>query len=123
MEAGNNGVHDLDFCEDYQLCPFSVVVFSYDLNNVGDVQQLAGSIVDVHGEIKDYDGRAEIVLENARQLGGAGARISPLPKSFDVEQRGHFNAGKFRASRGRNTCSKRQKPPLPIDIPEDVEDR
>jgi hypothetical protein len=120
VEAGARGVHYLDFCEDYRLCPFSVVVFSYDLKNVGDVRQLAGRVVDVRGEIREYDGRAEIILENARQLGGAGARIAPLPKSFDVEQRGHFSAGKFRASK-RRAARKRAKPSLPIEVPEDVE--
>ena len=68
VEAGNGGVHYLDFCEDYRLCLFSVVVFSYDMKNLGDVRQLAGRVVDVRGEIKEYDGRAEIILENARQL-------------------------------------------------------
>lgn len=120
MEAGARGVHYLDFCEDYRLCPFSVVVFSYDLKNVGDVRQLAGRVVDVRGEIKEYDGHAEIILENAQQLGGSGARIAPLPRSFDVKQRGHFSAGKFRASK-RRTARKRSKPTLPVEIPEDVE--
>jgi len=63
VEAGNGGVHYLDFCEDYRLCPFSVVVFSYDLKHVGDVWQLAGRVVNIRGEIKEYDGRAEIALE------------------------------------------------------------
>jgi len=63
----------------------------------------------------------EIILENAAQLGGQAARISPLPKSFDVEQRGHFSAGKFRAAHGRSTRKKRGRPTLPADIPEDVE--
>jgi hypothetical protein len=95
-------------------------VFSYDLKNVGDVRQLAGRVVDVRGEIKEYDGHAEIILENAQQLGGSGARIAPLPRSFDVKQRGHFSAGKFRASK-RRTARKRSKPTLPVEIPEDVE--
>ena len=121
VEAGNGGVHYLDFCEDHRLCPFSVVVFSYDLKHVGDVRQLAGRIVNIRGEIKEYDGRAEIVLENAHQLGGGGAGASPLPKSFDVEERGHFSAGKFRASKRRPTRNKKGRPTLPADIPEDVE--
>jgi len=56
-----------------------------------------GREIEIRGELKEYDGRTEIILENASQLGGQAARISPLPKSFDVEQRGHFSAGKFRA--------------------------
>ena len=121
VEAGNGGVHYLDFCEDYRLCPFSVVVFSYDLKHVGAVRQLAGRAVEIRGEIKEYDGRAEIVLENPHQLGGGGVGLSPLPKSFDVEERGHFSAGKFRASKRRPTRNKKGRPTLPADIPEDVE--
>ena len=70
MEAGEGGVHYLDFCEDYRLCSFSVVIFSYDLKNVGDVRQLAGKNIEIRGELKSYDDRAEIILESARQLDG-----------------------------------------------------
>jgi hypothetical protein len=34
--------------------------------------------------VKQYDGMAEIILEEYRQLGGAGARIPPPPKNYDV---------------------------------------
>ncbi len=92
-----------------------------DLKKIGDVWQLEGREIEIRGELKEYDGRTEIILENARQLGGQAARISPLPKSFDVEQRGHFSAGKFRAPHSRSTRKKRGRPTLPADIPEDVE--
>jgi len=121
VETGSRGVHYLDFCEDYRLCPFSVVVFPYDLKKVGDVRQLAGRVVEVRGELKEYDGRAEIVLEDGKQLGGETVRIAPLPKSFDVEQRGRFSAGQSRAPRRRSTRAKKGHPTLPADIPEDVE--
>jgi len=121
FEAGSRGVHYLNFCEDYRLCPFSVVIFSYDLKKVGDVRQLEGKDIEIRGELKEYDGRAEIILENARQLGGQAARLPPLPKELDVEQRGHFSAGKFRAPHSRSTRKKRGRPTLPADIPEDVE--
>jgi hypothetical protein len=121
VEEGSRGARYLDFCEDYRLCSFSVVVFSYDLKKIGDVRQLAGKVIEIRGELKEYDGRAEVVLENAEQLGGQGARIPPLPKNFDVEQRGHFSAGKFRARHSRHTRKKKGRPTLPIDVPEDVE--
>jgi DNA/RNA endonuclease YhcR with UshA esterase domain len=70
VEAGSRGVHYLDFCEDYSSCSFSVVVFASVLKRIGDVDQLAGKTVEIRGEVKEFDGRAEIVLENARQLGG-----------------------------------------------------
>jgi hypothetical protein len=67
-----------------------VVVFSHDMKNVGDVRQLAGKIIEIRGELKEYDDRAEIVLENRKQLSGEVASILPLPKDFDVEQHGAF---------------------------------
>lgn len=121
VEAGNRGVHYLDFCEDYRLCPFSVVVFSYDLKNVGDVHQLAGKLVEIRGEVKEYDGRAEIILENRKQLGAEGASLPPLPKNFDVEQRGNFSPGQSRAPKRRTTYKKKGTPTLPAEIPDDAE--
>ena len=46
--------------------------------------------------------------------------LSPLPKSFDVEQRGHFSAGQSRASKKRAT-TKKPTATLPIEVPEDAE--
>ena len=114
--------HYLDFCEDYRLCPFSVVVFSHDMKNVGDVRELAGKVIQLRGEIKEYDDRAEIILESKKQLAGEAALLPPLPKTFDVEQRGHFSAGSFRVKKGRSTYKKRGAPTLPADIPQDVEE-
>jgi hypothetical protein len=116
VQAGDRGVHYLDFCEDYRLCSFTVVVFQHDLQKIGDVRQLAGKVVEIRGEIKDYDDRAEIVLENSRQLGNGSIRLSPLPKSFDVEQRGHFSAGTSRPPRKRRTIKKKTPPILPADV-------
>lgn len=121
VQAGSRGVNYLDFCEDYRLCPFSVVVFPYDLKNVGDVRQLAGRVVEIRGEVKEYDGRAEIILENRKQLGGEGVSLPPLPKNFDVEQRGNFSPGQFRAPKRRTTHKKKGTPTLPAEIPDDTE--
>jgi hypothetical protein len=123
VQTGNGGVHYLDFCEDYRLCTFSVVIFSHDLKNVGDVRQFAGKTIEIRGEIKEYDDRAEIILENARQLGGDAGRLPPMAKTFDVEQRGHFSAGTFRAKKSRSTTKKKGIPTIPVDVPEDVESR
>lgn len=122
VQAGNKGVHYLDFCDDYRLCPFSVVVFPYDMKNVGDVRELAGKVIEVRGEVKEYDDRAEIILESRKQLNGPAASIPSMPKKFDVEQRGHFSAGQSRAPHRRSTSKKRQKPTLPVELPNDVED-
>ncbi len=53
MEAGAEGVHYLDFCEDHRLCSFSVFIFSYDLKNVGDVWQLAGRNIGNSGRAEE----------------------------------------------------------------------
>ena len=121
VAAGEHGEHYLDFCDDYRLCSFSVVVFSHDLRSVGDIRQLAGKVVEIHGDVKEYADRAEIVLESRKQLGGEVASLPPLPKTFDVEERGHFSAGQLRASHKRSP-RKKGKPTIPVAIPEDVEE-
>ena len=123
IEQGMRGVHYIDFCEDYRLCPFTAVIFPSDLKSVGDVRQLQGRVVEVHGTVKEYDGRAEIVLQEARQLGGEGASIPPLPKNYDVEKQGHFSAGKFRHPKARHKSRKKRQPAkVPLEVPEDEED-
>lgn len=122
VKQGARGVHFLDFCDDYRLCPFTVVIFSRDLRSVGDVRQLQGKMIEIHGKVKEYDGRAEIILEEYRQLSGEGARIPPLPKNYDVEKKGRFSAGKFsHAKSGRKTSKKRQPAEVVTQEPEDTE--
>jgi hypothetical protein len=122
VSVGARATHYLDFCEDYRLCSFSVVIFSHDLKNIGDVRQLAGKTVEITGEVKEYDDRAEIVLESKRQLAGEIALgLAPLPKNFDVEQRGNFSAGQFRPRHSRSTHKKKGHPTIPAEIPEDAE--
>jgi hypothetical protein len=116
VQAGERGVHYLDFCDDYRLCAFSVVIFQHDLQKIGDVRQLAGKVIEIRGEIKEYDDRAEIILESSKQLNNGLVRLSPLPKSFDVEERGHFSAGTSRPRRNRSTRKKKGIPNLPADV-------
>ena len=121
VQTGNGGAHYLDFCDDFRLCSFSVVIFSRDLKNIGDIRQLAGKMIEIRGEVKEYNDRAEIILDSRKQLSGDGATLPPLPKNFDVEQRGHFSAGTFRAKKTPATHKKKGTPTLPAEIPEDVE--
>jgi hypothetical protein len=103
------------------VCPFTVVVFPHDLKHIGDVNQLQNKVIEVHGPVKEYDGRAEIVLEQRRQLGGEGRQIPPLPKNYDVENKGHYSAGKFSLPKpAYKTTKKRQTAKLPIGIPSDA---
>jgi DNA/RNA endonuclease YhcR with UshA esterase domain len=61
------------------------------VRDVGDVRQLEGKTVEVHGKIQQYGGRAEIVLKDVRQLKGEAAQIPPAPKEFDASRRGKFS--------------------------------
>ncbi|MGH9547239.1 MAG: hypothetical protein ACRD23_18685 [Terriglobales bacterium] len=121
VKPGARGVHFLDFCDDYRLCPFTVVIFARDLKSVGDVRQLQGRMIEIHGKVKEYDGRAEIILEEYRQLSGAGARIPPLPKSYDVEKKGRYSAGTFSHSKSKRKTSQKQAPNIITQEPEDPE--
>jgi hypothetical protein len=96
VKVGAKGVHYVDFCEDQMACPFTVVVFASDLKDVGDVRRLAGQVIEIHGPVKLYGGRAEIVLNRVSQLTGGSTLIPPLPKNYDVEKQGHYSAGRMR---------------------------
>jgi len=110
VNESHSGTTFINFCEDYRKCPFSVVVFARDLRNIGDVRGLVGKSIEIHGQIREYDGRPEIVLNQTRQLKGDSARLPPVPKEFDVERRGHYSAGKFRPGKKPRTkkASKRK---------------
>lgn len=119
VEQGARGVHFLDFCDDFRLCPFTVVVFPRDLKSVGDVRQLQGRMVEIHGQVKEYDGRTEIILEEYRQLSGPGASIPPLPKNYDVEKKGRYSAGTFSHPKAKRKTSRRQPADVITQSPED----
>jgi hypothetical protein len=99
VKIGAKGVHFVDFCEDGMACPFMVVVFPHDLKDVGDVRRLAGHVIEIHGPVKLYDGRAEIILNRVSQLTGGSTLIPPLPKNYDVEKEGHYSAGRIRPTK------------------------
>ena len=120
IKHGGRGVTLFDFCQDSMVCPFTVVVFAHDLRRIGNVNQLQNQVIQIHGPLKEYDGRAEIVLQQLRQLGGEGLRIPHLPKNYDVEKKGHASAGTFSLPRAPYaTHKKRQPAKIPIDIPPD----
>src|SRR5579863_7584633 len=99
VKVGAKGVHFVDFCADQMACPFTVVVFPSDLKDVGDVRRLAGRVIEIHGPVKLYDGRAEIILNRVSQLTGGSTLIPPLPKNYDVEKQGHYSAGRIRPTK------------------------
>jgi hypothetical protein len=85
------------------------------------VRQLAGRTIEIRGPLKGYDGRAQIVLEEARQLSG-DARIPPLPKNYDVEKKGHYSAGNISRPKTRTTYKKKVPATLPVELPGDSEE-
>jgi hypothetical protein len=96
VKVGPRAVHFIRFCEEEAACPFSVVVFASDLKDVGDVRRLEGRVIEIHGPVKLYDGRAEIILNRVGQLTGGATLIPPMPKEYDVEKEGHYSAGRMR---------------------------
>jgi hypothetical protein len=96
VKVGAKGVHFIDFCEDQMSCPFTVVVFAADLKDVGDVRRLTGHVIEIHGPVKLYDGRAETILSRVSQVTGGSTLIPPMPKNYDVEKQGHYSAGRMR---------------------------
>ena len=123
ISQGPNGSQYVDFCANHEKCSFSAVVAADDLRDVGDIRKLPGKTVELHGRIRRSDGQAQIVLSDARQLKGAGAKLPPVPKTYDVEERGHARAGTSRPPKQAKK-PRRTKPKLPaggIEVPPDEE--
>ena len=119
IKVGAKGVYFLDFCEDQMAWPFTVVVFPSGLKDVGDVRRLAGRTIEIHGAVKLYDGRPEILLNRIGQITGGTAIIPPPPKNYDVENRGHFSAGRIRPT--RKPSKTKSKPNTTATYGNDVE--
>jgi hypothetical protein len=120
IEQDNNGAHYLQFCqEDSKNCSFAAVIFPEDLRHIGDVRQLQGKFIEVHGDMKEYNGGAEIVVSDAWQLKGEASSIPPLPKTYDVEKKGHYSAGVFSRPTTYATTKKRQPAKMPVIVPDD----
>jgi hypothetical protein len=130
VQDGGDGVTLLDFCEDSETCPFTVVVFPGDLKQVGDVRQLTGRAIEINGTVEEYDERAEIILRHPQQLGDGASLLSPLPKdayltpalpaAYDVERHGHYSAGKFKhPKKAKKQKHKKQGRPIDIEDPEE----
>lgn len=78
VEEGQPGVTYLDFCEDHRRCPFTVVGFPSDLRHVGDVRALKDKLIEVRGDVKQYDGYAEIILSRPQPLRWWGVTNSTI---------------------------------------------
>jgi hypothetical protein len=117
VAQSQSGTYFLDFCENYRECPFTVVVFQKNLRDVGDIRKLEGEQVNIHGQIKAYSGRSEIVLADIRQLKGMVVKLPPTPKNFDVEQRGRFSPGdRPKQAKPPKRSHKRPQQSFPDDV-------
>ena len=58
----------LNFCPDYRTCPFFSVIFSSDSYKFPNLKQYQGKTVEITGLIKTYQGRVEIILNDANQI-------------------------------------------------------
>ncbi|HUZ47013.1 MAG TPA: hypothetical protein VMW54_10295 [Terriglobia bacterium] len=66
--TSRSGSTFLDFCADYRKCPFTSVIFASDRSQFGNLSALEGRKVEIRGEITSYNGRAEIIIHNPRQV-------------------------------------------------------
>jgi len=66
--TAKSGVTFLDFCQSFDSCPFSAVIFASDAAKFGDLSKYEGKNVELTGIIRSYSGQAEMVLSDPGQL-------------------------------------------------------
>lgn len=66
--TSRSGTTFLDFCQDYRNCPFASVIFAKDRSKFGNLGSLEGRKVQILGEITTYNGRAEIIIRDPKQI-------------------------------------------------------
>lgn len=68
IHASTGGTIFFDYCKNYKNCPFSAVIFASDIRKFKNIMQYQGETIDVAGSIKNYGGRAEIVINDPGQV-------------------------------------------------------
>jgi hypothetical protein len=63
-----NGTVFFDYCTAYKNCPFSAVVFSSSAASFDSITQYTGQTITLTGDIKSYQGTAEIVIDSPEQI-------------------------------------------------------
>ncbi len=66
--TARSGSTFLDFCADYRNCQFGSVIFATDRSKFGNLGSLQGRKVEISGEITTYNGRAEIIVRDPKQI-------------------------------------------------------
>jgi DNA/RNA endonuclease YhcR with UshA esterase domain len=70
-----------------------------------------GKDVEITGKIKEWRGRAEIVLKDSGQLDGLAEKLPPIPATYDADHHGNFSAGKYSAPRSKHARTRRPSQP------------
>lgn len=63
-----SGTVFLDFCENYNQCPFTAVIFKSTVAKFGELKEYEGKIVEIRGIVKTYKGKPEIILDKPEQI-------------------------------------------------------
>jgi DNA/RNA endonuclease YhcR with UshA esterase domain len=66
--TSRSGSTFLDFCQDFRNCAFGSVIFAGDRSRFGNLGSLEGRKVEIAGEITTYNGRAEIIIRDPKQI-------------------------------------------------------
>jgi hypothetical protein len=109
VDRSPTGMTFLDFCEDYRVCSFTVVIFPDDLHHMGNLNQLVGKTVEVSGRVKDYDGRAEIMLQDEKQLGGEVKKLPPVLRSLTSNREASFPLVHFTPRKTAKPATKKRR--------------
>ncbi|MFA5291872.1 MAG: thermonuclease family protein [Phycisphaerae bacterium] len=78
--TSQKGVTFLNFCPDYQICPFGAVIFGSDASKFPDPKQYEQKIVEITGLIKSYQSRPEIILADPCQIRILSLKSSSVKK-------------------------------------------
>lgn len=66
--TSNKGNNFLNFCANYKTCPFSAVIFNSDAHKFSNIKSYGGKTLEITGLIKNYQGRAEIIINDPSQV-------------------------------------------------------
>jgi hypothetical protein len=121
VDEAKPGFASLSFCKDQRKCAFTALVAAANSENFSALMELQGRTIKIHGLVKDFNGDAQIVLQDSRQLLSDDSEMPSFMKAYDVEERGHYSAGTSHAPKTKRATTKKQTATLPIDIPVDSE--
>ncbi|MEJ0053641.1 MAG: phospholipase D-like domain-containing protein [bacterium] len=66
--TSKSGTIFFDYCSSYKTCPFSAVIFASAAREFANIKQYQGKTLVLTGEIREYQGKAEIVIESPEQI-------------------------------------------------------